>query len=120
MRRRGARWRRGSSFSWGSPSPRSAPRGITCIPPTSRWSGNGCPMSIGFTAFFAGLLGERLGRRAYRLLLWPLLGLGVASVLLWRASELRGEGDLRLYLLVQFFPLLMIPLLMALYTPRYT
>lgn len=78
------------------------------------------PMSIGFTAFFAGLIGERIGRRAYRLLLWPLLGIGVASVLLWRASELRGEGDLRLYILVQFFPLLLIPLIMVLYAPRYT
>jgi hypothetical protein len=78
------------------------------------------PMSLAFTAFFAGLVGERISERAYRLLLWPLLGLGVASVLLWRASELRGEGDLRLYVLVQFLPLLMIPLIMALYRPRYT
>jgi hypothetical protein len=78
------------------------------------------PMSVGFTAFFAGLIGERIGHRAYRLLLWPLLGLGVASVLLWRAGELRGAGDLRLYILVQFLPLLLIPLIMVLYTPRYT
>ncbi len=78
------------------------------------------PMSIGFTAFFAGLIGERISQRAYRLLLWPLLGLGIASVLLWRVTELQGAGDLRLYLLVQFFPLLIIPLIMLLYTPRYT
>jgi len=78
------------------------------------------PMSIAFTAFFAGLIGERISQHAYRLLLWPLLGLGIASVLLWRATELQGAGDLRLYILVQFFPLLTIPLIMLLYTPRYT
>ncbi|HBL28155.1 MAG TPA: alkaline phytoceramidase [Acidobacteria bacterium] len=78
------------------------------------------PMTLGFMGFFAGIVGERLGRHAYRLLLWPLLGIGVSSVLFWYAGELRGAGDLRLYALVQFFPLLLIPLLMAFYRPRYT
>lgn len=78
------------------------------------------PMTLGFMGLLAGIVGERIGERAYRLLLWPLLGIGVASVLYWYASEFRGAGDLRLYGLVQFFPLLLIPLLMALYQPRYT
>jgi len=78
------------------------------------------PMTLGFMGFFAGILGERISEKAYRLLLWPLVGLGVASVLYWYASETRGHGDLRLYALVQFFPLLMIPLVMALYRPRYS
>jgi len=78
------------------------------------------PMTLGFMGFFAGIIGERIGRHAYRLLLWPLLGIGVASVLVWYAGEVQGAGDLRLYALVQFFPLLLIPLLMAFYQPRYT
>ncbi len=78
------------------------------------------PMTLGFMGFLAGVLGERIGRRAYRLLFWPLLGLGVASVLYWYASEMQGAGDLRLYALVQFFPLLIIPLVMTLYQPRYS
>ena len=78
------------------------------------------PMTLGFMGFFAGIIGERVGQRAYRLLLWPLLGIGVASVLVWYAGEVHGAGDLRLYALVQFFPLLLIPLLMAFYQPRYT
>lgn len=78
------------------------------------------PMTLGFMGFFAGIIGERIGQRAYRLLLWPLLGIGVASVLVWYAGEVHGAGDLRLYALVQFFPLLLIPLLMAFYQPRYT
>jgi hypothetical protein len=78
------------------------------------------PMTLGFMGFFAGIIGERIGRRAYRLLFWPLVGIGVASVLSWYAGEVQGAGDLRLYALVQFFPLLLIPLLMAFYQPRYT
>ncbi len=78
------------------------------------------PMTLGFMGFFAGIIGERIGQRAYRLLFWPLLGIGVASVLSWYAGELQGAGDLRLYALVQFFPLLLIPLLMVFYQPRYT
>lgn len=78
------------------------------------------PMTLGFMGFFAGVIGERISQRAYRLLLWPLLGMGVASVLYWYASEVQGHGDLRLYALVQFFPLLLIPLIMAFYRPRYS
>ena len=44
----------------------------------------------------------------------------MASVLYWYATERQGHGDLRLYVLVQFFPLLLIPLIMALYRPRYS
>lgn len=78
------------------------------------------PMTLGFMGFFAGVIGERISQRAYRLLLWPLAGVGVASVLYWYASEIQGRGDLRLYALVQFFPLLLIPLIMAFYRPRYS
>lgn len=78
------------------------------------------PMTLGFMGFFAAVIGERISQRAYRLLLWPLVGVGVASVLYWYASEIQDRGDLRLYGLVQFLPLLLIPLIMALYRPRYT
>jgi hypothetical protein len=42
------------------------------------------------------------------------------SVFWWYAGERRGEGDLRLYGLVQFYPLLAIPLLVLLFRSRYT
>ena len=48
------------------------------------------------------------------MLLWPLLGLGVAS-LLWRFTD-----DLRLYGWVQFFPIVALLLLLWLFPPRYT
>lgn len=78
------------------------------------------PMSIGFMGLFAGVIAERISHQAYKLLLWPLVGVGVASVISWYASELRGQGDLRLYVIVQFFPILTIPLMMAIYSPKYS
>ncbi len=78
------------------------------------------PMSVGFMGLFAGVIAERISQQAYKLLLWPLVGVGVASVISWYASELRGFGDLRLYVIVQFFPILTIPLMMAVYSPKYS
>jgi hypothetical protein len=48
-------------------------------------------------------------------LLWPLLALGVLSLLLWRWTD-----DLRLYGWVQFFPCLALPVLFLLFPPKYT
>ena len=77
------------------------------------------PMTIGFTALFAAILGERVGLKpALRLLpLFMLAGLG--SVFYWIWTEHAGRGDLRPYLFVQFFPIIAIPLLIALFPPRY-
>lgn len=78
------------------------------------------PMTLGFMGFFAGVIGERISQKAYVFLLWPMIGIGVASVLYWYATENHGIGDLRAYIMVQFFPLLTIPLIMALYKPRFS
>lgn len=67
------------------------------------------PMTITFMSFFAILLGEfcsiQLGRKS----LVPLLVLGIYSVVYWHFTEMGGEGDLRLYALVQFLPALLLP-----------
>ena len=39
---------------------------------------------------------------------------------LWTRTESLGRGDFRFYYLVQFYPLIAIPLLIALCPPRYT
>jgi hypothetical protein len=78
------------------------------------------PLSIVFMSFFALVIAERIGMRAGRLLLWPLIALGVASVLYWWYTEAMGRGDVRLYLLVQFFPILAIPVMFLLFPARYT
>ena len=45
----------------------------------------------------------------------PLLLLGLFSVVCWIRTERQGRGDLRLYGLVQFLPMLLIPLIMVMY-----
>ena len=78
------------------------------------------PMTVAFMGLFADMIGERIGVRAGAWLLWPLVWLGVASVLQWHLGERRDAGDLRLYGFVQFYPLVTIPLLIYLFPARYT
>jgi hypothetical protein len=76
------------------------------------------PMAVSFMAMLAALASERLGVEVGRRLLWPLVLAGAGSVVWWHASELRGAGDLRPYLLVQVGALAAIPLLVALFPGR--
>jgi hypothetical protein len=78
------------------------------------------PMTLAFMTLLALTIGERLSAPMGRRLLPVLLVLGAASVAVWHVTEARGHGDLRLYGLVQFFPLVAIPLMLALFPPRYT
>jgi predicted membrane channel-forming protein YqfA (hemolysin III family) len=78
------------------------------------------PITLAFMAMVAAVVAERIDVWLGLRLLAPLLALGLASVLYWHATEQRGAGDLRLYVLVQFVPLLVVPLLLALYDGRYT
>jgi hypothetical protein len=78
------------------------------------------PLAITLVALLDATLVERVGVRAGLRLLLPLVGLSIASVGYWHLTEQRGTGDLRLYALVQFYPLLAIPLMLWLLPPRYT
>jgi hypothetical protein len=78
------------------------------------------PMTLGFMGFLAALLTERVDPRAGRALLVPLVVAGGASVGWWWLTEQAGAGDLRPYLLVQFFPLVATPLVLALFPRAYT
>jgi hypothetical protein len=73
------------------------------------------PMTVAFMALFAMVVEDRVSARVGRALLWPLVALGVASVLYWRWTEQSGAGDLRPYALVQFLPMLLLPLVLILY-----
>jgi len=78
------------------------------------------PMTLGFMGLFAALLTERVSVRVGLALLPALLLAGLTSVAYWHVTEAAGRGDLRPYSLVQFYPLLAIPLLLALFPARYT
>ncbi len=71
-------------------------------------------------AFMAIVVGEMLSVRWGVRLLAPLVVLGAGSVVYWYFTEMRGMGDLRPYLLVQFFPILMLPWTLLRFPPRFT
>lgn len=77
------------------------------------------PMTIAFMALFSLLLDERdvLGSGIPTLV--PLLIAGVGSVVFWHWTELHGVGDLRPYVLVQFLPIALIPVILLLFPRRY-
>ncbi|HXA20548.1 MAG TPA: ceramidase domain-containing protein [Thermoanaerobaculia bacterium] len=73
------------------------------------------PMTIAFMAFLAILIGEQIGPAIGARLLLPFLAVGLFSILYWRLS-----GDLRPYVLVQFLPMLLAPLLLLLFPSALT
>jgi hypothetical protein len=86
--------------------------------PTLFW--DRMPMTIAFMALFSAVLGDTVSPAWGRRSLWPLVLVGLFSALYWIATERAGAGDLRPYGLVQFLPMVLIPLLLVLYgTRRY-
>lgn len=76
------------------------------------------PMTISFMAFLSIIIGEHIEPKTGYRLLWPLVFLGISSVLYWYISELQGRGDLRPYIIVQLLPILIIPLILLLLPSR--
>lgn len=89
-------------------------------PDNARLVWDRAPMSVAFMSILAALISERISVKAGRLLLFPLVALGIGSVLYWDLTELGGQGDLRPYVIVQFYPMVAIPLIMLLFPSRYT
>ena len=77
------------------------------------------PMAVAFMGKLAGMIAERISRRAGARLLAPLVLAGAAAVIYWRLTEARGAGDLRFYMLVQIFPLAVVPYVALAFRPRY-
>jgi len=73
------------------------------------------PMAISFMAILANAIEEQVDLKVGAVLLWPLIAVGVFSLLLWRST-----GDLRLYGWVQFFPAVALILLFLLFPPAYS
>ncbi len=73
------------------------------------------PMVIAFMGLFAAMIGERIDARLGRRMLLPLIALGLYSVMHWARVD-----DLRLYGVVQFYPVLAIPVMLWAFPGRYT
>jgi len=78
------------------------------------------PITIVFMSFFTILLSEFISIRVGKVLLFPLIAAGIASVVYWHMSEGWGQGDLRFYALVQFTPVILIPVILLCFRSRYT
>lgn len=78
------------------------------------------PMTLGFMALLAALLAERISPKVGLYFAPALVLMGLLSVVYWKFTEGRGAGDLRFYGFVQYFPLVLVPLLLWLFPPLYT
>lgn len=80
------------------------------------------PMTIAFMALFAAFIADRVHRRIGIFWLLPIfLCAGLLSVVYWDWSETLGQGDLRWYILVQFTPIVALPVICWLFRKgRYT
>ena len=78
------------------------------------------PMTLAFMSFFSVVIMERLNEKGGLVFLPVLLIAGAASVFYWDHTESLGHGDLRPYALVQFLPMLLLPLMFWLLPARYS
>lgn len=80
------------------------------------------PIAVALMALFSAVIADRINARAGNgWLLCLLVFVGCASLVYWIWSESQGHGDLRFYALVQFYPLLALPLILVLFRQhRYT
>lgn len=78
------------------------------------------PMTIAFMAFFSVIVSEYLSIALGPRLLWPLVCVGILSVVYWSYTEGLGKGDLRPYALVQFLPGLLIPMVLLMFRSAFS
>jgi hypothetical protein len=78
------------------------------------------PMAISFMSIVAIMLAERVKLSVGVVLLIPLVIIGVGTVFLWIWTEHAGQGDLRPYLVVQFYPMITMALMLLLLPTAYT
>lgn len=89
-------------------------------PDNARLLGDRLVMMLAFMAWFSAIVCERVGPVAGLRLLPLAVVAGLGSAAWWGWSEARGVGDLRFYFLMQLYPVLLVPLLLRLYPPRYS
>jgi len=85
------------------------------VPTTASLVWDRLPMAVAFMALLATVVADSVSPRAGKILLVPVIFLGIASVVYWHVSETQGAGDLRFYGFVQALPVVYIPLILALF-----
>ena len=70
-------------------------------------------LTVAFMGLVAAIIADRIDRgQASGWVLALLVAAGFASVLSWSVGESQGAGDLRAYVVVQFYPLFAVPLVL--------
>lgn len=102
--------------------------GVICIGPGSAYyhfapsipslAWDRLPMTAVFMAFFSMVISDRVSEPWGKRMLGPLVVAGMASVGYWYWTELQGRGDLRAYGIVQFLPMLLLPLMLLFFTGK--
>ena len=78
------------------------------------------PMTLAFMGFFSAMISDFIHVRWGKIMLLPLIACGAFSVYYWWCTEQQCCGDLRPYALVQFLPMLLIPLIVLLFKQKNT
>lgn len=73
------------------------------------------PMTVAFMVLVSAIVADRVSWLAGRALLWPLVAVGIASIAWWVRTEAAGQGDLRPYAIVQFLPMLLMPMILLMW-----
>jgi hypothetical protein len=77
------------------------------------------PMTIAFMGLISIITSEFISIKLGKVILIPLLLIGFLSVIYWHITEMNGNGDLRPYIVVQFFPLIAIPIVISSFTSSF-
>lgn len=77
------------------------------------------PMTVAFVSLIAAQVGDRFGARSGLRLLLPMLVVGAASVVYWRATERMGAGNVMPYGVLQAYSVIVL-LILARRPSRYT
>jgi hypothetical protein len=73
------------------------------------------PIVIIVVSFFAFIIHDLISIKKGYYVFIVLNIIGIITVIYWITSEHAGKGDLRWYAMMQFFPVIAIPLLLLLY-----
>ncbi len=90
------------------------------VPDNERLFWDRLPMTIAFMSLIAAQVVDRIDARTGLALLVPMLLVGAASVLYWRATERAGAGNVMPYAVLQGYSVVILFLLALLQPSRYT
>ena len=76
------------------------------------------PMALGFMSLFLMIFRDSTGLKWVDIAAIPMQILALMTVVYWAWTEQSGVGDLRPYVIVQYLPILLIPLLLWFYPNR--